>query len=71
MELADSDTGRSMLRFLALAAGEGMEEVVSDLLSPLAEATYRDESLGELYRQLEPEDLLYSFMIGAAHDHRC
>ncbi len=55
-----------MLRFLALAAGEGMEEVVSDLLSPLAEAPYRDESLGELYRQLEPEDLLYSFMIGAA-----
>ena len=62
MELADSDTGRSMLRFLALAAGEGAEEVVSDLLSPLAEATYRDESLAELYRQLEPEDLLYSFM---------
>ena len=66
MELAESDTGRSMLRFLALAAGEGAEEVVSDLLSPLAEATYRDESLGELYRQLEPEDLLFFFMIGAA-----
>ena len=71
MELAESDTGRSMLRFLAGAAGEGAEEVVSDLLSPLAEATYRDESLAELYRQLEPADLLYSFMIGAAHDHRC
>ena len=66
VELADSETGRGMLRFLAGAAGEGAEEVVSDLLSPLAEATYRDESLAELYRQLEPEDLLYSFMIGAA-----
>ena len=66
VELAESDTGRGMLRFLAGAAGEGAEEVVSDLLSPLAEATYRDESLAELYRQLEPEDLLYSFMIGAA-----
>ena len=66
MELADSDTGRSMLRFLALAAGEGAEEVVSDLLSPLAEATYRDESLGELYRQREPEDLLCDYLIGAS-----
>jgi hypothetical protein len=55
-----------MLRFLAGAAGEGAEEVVSDLLSPLAEATYRDESLAELYRQLEPADLLYDYLIGAA-----
>ena len=66
VELADSDTGRSMLRFLAGAAGEGAEEVVSDLLSPLAEATYRGESLAELYRQLEPADLLYDYLIGAS-----
>ena len=66
VELAESDTGRSMLRFLAGAAGEGAEEVVSDLLSPLAEATYRNESLGELYQQLEPEELLYDYLIGAA-----
>ncbi len=66
VELADSDTGRSMLRFLAGAAGEGAEEVVSDLLSPLAEATYRGESLAELYRQLEPAELLYDYLIGAA-----
>ena len=66
VELAESDTGRSMLRFLAGAAGEGAGEVVSDLLSPLAEATYRDESLAELYRQLEPSELLYDYLIGAA-----
>ena len=66
VELAESDTGRGMLRFLAGAAGEGAEEVVSDLLSPLAEATYRDESLAELYRQLEPSELLYDYLIGAA-----
>ena len=63
VELAESDTGRSMLRFLAGAAGEGAGEVV---LSPLAEATYRDESLAELYRQLEPSELLYDYLIGAA-----
>ena len=66
VELAESDTGRGMLRFLAGAAGEGAEEVVSDLLSPLAEATYRDESLAELYRQLEPSEVLYDYLIGAA-----
>ncbi|HAJ66327.1 MAG TPA: hypothetical protein DCM61_07135 [Clostridiales bacterium] len=66
VELADSETGRGMLRFLAGAAGEGAEEVVSDLLSPLAEATYRDESLAELYRQLEPSELLYDYLIGAS-----
>lgn len=66
VELAESDTGRGMLRFLAGAGGEGAEEVVSDLLSPLAEATYRDESLAELYRQLEPADLLYDYLIGAS-----
>ena len=66
VELAESDTGRSMLRFLAGAAGEGAEEVVSDLLSPLAEVTYRDERLAELYRQLEPSELLYDYLIGAA-----
>ena len=36
--LADTDAGRTLLRSVIGAAGEGTEEVVSDLLSPLAEA---------------------------------
>ncbi|MBO4913946.1 MAG: hypothetical protein J5449_01965 [Oscillospiraceae bacterium] len=64
--LADTDAGRTLLRSVIGAAGEGTEEVVSDLLSPLAEATYRNESVAELYRQLDPADVLYSYMIGVA-----
>ena len=39
--------------------------MVSDLLDPLAEAMYRDESVAELYRQLDPADMLYDYLIGS------
>ena len=45
---------------------EGTEELVSDLLAPLAESTYRSESVGELYRQLDPVDLLHDYLVGGA-----
>lgn len=64
--LADTDAGRTLLRTVIGAAGEGTEEVVSDLLSPIAEAMVRDESVAELYRQLDPADVLYDYMIGFA-----
>lgn len=64
--LACSDTGRTLLRCVIGAAGEGTEELVSDLLSPLAEAMVRDESVAELYRRLDPADLLYDYLIGSA-----
>ena len=38
---------------------------LSDLLDPLAEAMVRDESVGELYRQLDPADMLYDYLIGS------
>ena len=64
-KLAESDTGRTLLRVLAGAGGEGVEEVISSLLSPLAEAIYKDDSIGELYRSLEPSEILYDFLIGS------
>ena len=64
--LADTDAGRTLLRSVIGAAGEGTEEVVSDLLSPLAEAMVRNESVAELYRQLDPADVLYDYLIGFA-----
>lgn len=64
-KLADSPTGRSCLRMIAGAAGEGFEEVVSDLLSPLAERLYKNQSIAELYRQLDLSEILYDFFIGA------
>ena len=63
--LADSGTGRTLLRAVIGSVGEGTEELVSDLLDPLAEAMYRDESVGELYRQLDPADMLYDYLIGS------
>ena len=63
--LADSGTGRTLLRAVIGSVGEGTEEIVSDLLDPLAEAMVRDESVGELYRQLDPADMLYDYLIGS------
>ena len=63
--LADSDTGRTLLRAVIGSVGEGTEELVSDLLDPLAEAMVRDESVVELYRQLDPADMLYDYLIGS------
>lgn len=65
-KLDDTDTGRTLLRVMIGSAGEGAEEVVSDLLSPLAESIYKDESIKELYSQLDASDIIYDFLIGAA-----
>ena len=65
-KMAGSRTGRTMLRLFAGAVGEGTEEVLSDVLSPLAERLYKNENLLELYKQLDPAEILYDFIIGAA-----
>lgn len=61
-KLSDSDTGRTMLRWLFGAVGEGGEEVLSDLLSPVAELIYKDPSM----IKVDPSEVLYDFLIGAA-----
>ena len=61
-KLSDSDTGRTMLRWLFGAVGEGGEEVLSDLLSPVAELIYKDPSM----IKIDPSEVLYDFLIGAA-----
>ena len=74
--LAKTDTGRSLLRLISGATGEGVEEFVSNLLSPFADAIYKtDEAgnrkgVGQLYSELVSpegrEEMLYDFLIGAA-----
>lgn len=64
--LSESSTGQTLLRALIGAVNEGGEEVLSDLLNPLAKKIYQQDSLGDLYRQLDPAEVLYDFMIGAA-----
>ena len=64
--LSSTPTGQTMLRGLIGAINEGNEEVLSDLLNPLAQAIYREDSIGQLYRELDPSEVLYDFLIGAA-----
>ena len=64
-KLADTDTGRTLLRLIIGAQGEGVEEVVSDLLDPLAKSIYSDDSVKELYADIDPADILYSYLIGS------
>ena len=62
-KLAETDLGRTCLRWLISAAEEGGEEVISDLLDPLAKAIYQ----GKVdYNQLDGSEVLYDFIIGAA-----
>ena len=64
--LAETDAGRSFLRIAIEANGEGMEELVSGALGPLMDRIYKDESLKELYSQLDPAELVYEYMMGCA-----
>lgn len=56
---ATTDAGKSMLRILAGASGEAIEEVVSGLLDPLAEAV-KTGKIGKL----DAEEIAYSAFIG-------
>ena len=65
--LAQSDTGRTLLRFLYGAHSEGFEEVVSDLLNPYAKMIYNDKSFAETFGDgYDPSEILYDYLIGAA-----
>lgn len=69
--LSKSDFGRSALRWLTGAAGEGFEEVVSDILAPYAETIYNGSTVGETFKgtfsgTYDPAEILYDFIIGAA-----
>lgn len=67
-KLAKSDTGRSVLRALSGSLGEGAEEVMSDLLNPLAQLFYKDHALKEAWdnRAELRDEMVYDFLIGAA-----
>ena len=63
--LTKDDTGRTLLRAIAGAAGEGTEEVLSDLFGVLADKIYKDGTWSELWQQ-NMDTALYDFLIGAA-----
>ena len=67
-KLTGSNTGRTLLRAFAGAAGEGTEEVISDLLDPFAKLIYNDQALKEAWENRADlrDQMLYDFLIGAA-----
>lgn len=65
-KLSKTDLGRSALRFIGGMAEEGGEEVISDLLSPFAKTIYNNKSLLDNYKDLDPAEILYDFLVGAA-----
>ena len=67
-KLSGSNTGRSLLRAFAGAAGEGTEEVISDLLDPLAKLIYNDRALKEAWENRAElrSQMLYDYLLGAA-----
>lgn len=67
-KLAKTDKGRTVLRAFAGAAGEGTEEVISDLLDPLAKLIYNDQAVKDAWENRKDlaSDMLYDYLIGFA-----
>lgn len=64
-KIAKTETGRKAWQLLFASAGEGAEEVLTDLVDPALRLIYSGDSLGESYSKLEGADVAYDFMIGA------
>ncbi len=64
--LANSDTGRTLIRAFAAASGEGTEEAISDLLDPFAKLIYNDQALREAWENRSDlaGDMLYDYLLG-------
>lgn len=64
--LSGSNTGRTLLRVIVGAGGEGLEEAISDVLNPIARSAYMNESLRQNLSNLDLSEIVYDFLIGAA-----
>lgn len=65
-EIAGTPSGYALLRAMYTMVQEGNEEVLSDLLQPLAQSIYNGQSVGENYSELQLKDILYDWLLGAA-----
>ena len=66
-KLGRTAAGQSALRFILGMNEEGLEEVISDILSPLAKTIYTGKSIGQSYAdELSLSDMLYDYIVGAA-----
>lgn len=65
-KLAKTKAGANWLRFLANSAGEGAEEVISDLASPFLNWIIDEQARNEHLYDLDGSEVLYDFLLGAA-----
>lgn len=66
-KLTKNTTGQALLTWMVNAAGEGVEEVTSDLLNPLADRLLRlDNGKGAIYSMDDLAQWGYDFLLGTA-----
>lgn len=66
-KLTGNKTGQALLTWIVNGAGEGVEEVTSDLLNPLADRMLKlDNGTGPLFTTEDAAQMGYDFMLGAA-----
>lgn len=66
-KLTGNKTGQALLTWIVNGAGEGVEEVTSDLLNPLADRMLKlDNGTGPLFTTKDAAQMGYDFLLGAA-----
>ena len=66
-KLTSNKTGQALLTWIVNGAGEGVEEVTSDILNPLADKILQlDDGNGPVYSVDDAAQMGYDFLLGAA-----
>lgn len=65
-KLTKNRTGQALLTWIVNGAGEGVEEVTSDVLNPLADRLLRLDNSGDLFTTEDVAQMGYDFLLGAA-----
>lgn len=66
-KLTGNKTGQALLTWIINGAGEGVEEVTSDLLNPLADRILKlDDGSGPMFTTDDAAQMGYDFLLGAA-----
>lgn len=66
-KLTSNKTGQALLTWIINGAGEGVEEVTSDILNPLADRILRlDDGNGPVYNIDDAAQMGYDFLLGSA-----
>lgn len=65
-KLTGNKAGQALLTWIVNGAGEGVEEVTSDLLNPLADRLLKLDNGGDLFTTEDVAQMGYDFLLGAA-----